>query len=1110
MDLGDTVSSIFEAEPDPKMRMIKVVPAYVNRGFSLPPTSNLLPSHTQKRQREIRDEAPKKRQRIEKGPLDRLQDLNGLRDEPIPTTESEHSDGDSGTEGIVNGTRMARSSRSHTGASFVVTQDTYTGRSEFGPVVKDESPELGDSPAQPTSDNAFKRPELPVPRRNPSLSRSRLRQSQSPSLQNAREDSETYETAVEEEPAREAPAQIRKPLTTQSATSSTPQTAIPARLNEWRDVYSMSVSPEPVQAVTPQPNKRGRPKGSRNKSRLSSISIQSGTDLLNNARAQPSSSSANTPSSRSITNKAHTFQSPRADDIVSSQSFDLTASFLGSITNGSQAVRTPDSASRTGALKRPTKVAFQSPTKTPNTRTPRSVSFVGAQSGDSIENVDQTSPTNAMNENGMFLQNSMEATQSTNIPQIETAVTPLERRLSAYRSGTTQQDLAPEHAPSLQKIIARSPVPLPGNIRDSQKSCTPDGGHVFQKPSLPIASKTNRGSKEPRGSESSGRKSTPLRYQMQSPESIRHTSSSSDQPRPVLQHTPVPLPQNVSHDGSVKHVQASSKANPRSTASPSINSTARTERAQSQDAQIPDEQPRTGAKANYKPPAKPKPAAKQLANGSTSNQEVQVPGTQLENESTIAGADVSNGDHVNRNDTNGNDEAIVVSSRAPSTSDGSDSDEAEAEATVPSSSIISTLKESGKAQKAEATLSPTGNLPIVCHQHSDANFRDLRSLVTHLCSPPHDSSSKGIELRCCGQSFNTFRGVWLDHLEDDHGIGNKEVHCIDPACNSVHPTLGKLKAHLKKKPEHAQTSSLRAYTSSAKESDIQEELANEDMDDDEDEAEAEENESQPSKSATVQSPSWTFAAIDAVNHEGAENAEHTSHAPRYSVAADDVLTEEEEEGDAEDEDLPAANKSRSASAVSSRTSPTLFRKPARFLSHSPTPKDADSESESDISDQEAATPVVNSKPDEEDSSDDGSDTSTDEESSPEDNNDSDTEMPDAPAAASAANTTAPNSTPVIPSSSQLTQATTLSQKTPVPLARPRPPTRYSGFQTLKEMVAAARSPKPVASQASKGTDLRTMDLSKLGAKKKNPLLAVGGDSDSDSDEDDSDDSSESD
>jgi hypothetical protein len=52
LDLGDTVGDIFEGEADSTMRIIKVVPSFVNRDFSVPPTSNLRPVREQKRMRE--------------------------------------------------------------------------------------------------------------------------------------------------------------------------------------------------------------------------------------------------------------------------------------------------------------------------------------------------------------------------------------------------------------------------------------------------------------------------------------------------------------------------------------------------------------------------------------------------------------------------------------------------------------------------------------------------------------------------------------------------------------------------------------------------------------------------------------------------------------------------------------------------------------------------------------------------------------------------------------------------------------------------------------------------------------------------------------------------
>jgi hypothetical protein len=163
LDLGDTVSSIFEGETDVSKRLVKVVPAFIGRDFSVPATSNLRPLHEQKRVRELHREHANKRRRIEQ-PNGVREEASRTRDQPMPSTESERSRERSRVQSVARVSRASTGSRrSLTGDSMMIVDDAQTGLREFSPDVKEESPELGlPPPTQPT-----RRPQpSPTPVRN--------------------------------------------------------------------------------------------------------------------------------------------------------------------------------------------------------------------------------------------------------------------------------------------------------------------------------------------------------------------------------------------------------------------------------------------------------------------------------------------------------------------------------------------------------------------------------------------------------------------------------------------------------------------------------------------------------------------------------------------------------------------------------------------------------------------------------------------------------------------------------------------------------------------------------------------------------------------------------
>jgi len=168
LDLDDTVGDIFENERDNQMRMVKVVPSFINRMFSMPPTTNLRPGSASKRARESSEERGNKRRRLAAEQRE-IMHLDPVRDRPLTSTESDRS-GESHAEetNAQIQARRDRTTRSRTGNSPVFVDNSQTGNPQFVAQTKEESPELGsDLPSRPiaTSINLpFKKPLLPASR----------------------------------------------------------------------------------------------------------------------------------------------------------------------------------------------------------------------------------------------------------------------------------------------------------------------------------------------------------------------------------------------------------------------------------------------------------------------------------------------------------------------------------------------------------------------------------------------------------------------------------------------------------------------------------------------------------------------------------------------------------------------------------------------------------------------------------------------------------------------------------------------------------------------------------------------------------------------------------
>jgi hypothetical protein len=275
---------------------------------------------------------------------------------------------------------------------------------------------------------------------------------------------------------------------------------------------------------------------------------------------------------------------------------------------------------------------------------------------------------------------------------------------------------------------------------------------------------------------------------------------------------------------------------------------------------------------------------------------------------------------------------------------------------------------------------------------------------------------------------------------------------------------------------------------------------------------------------------WDFGSLTQPKNDADEPTQVQQSTQR---AASPTVALSEDEGFAEQELYSTAiednvTRSRSASAaVSTRSSPAVSRRPARFLSHSPTPDASDSEDDSDAAStvlSRAASPQANNDKEESES-----------ESSSDSSEDEDVKMPDLPAESTTDSHTngAPpsspplnattNSTPVVLGTNQFTpsQLERPLHKTPVPLPTqqssqaPRSSQsvsvqaadrrRYTGFRSLREQLADTKAAH--VTTKTKTFDPRTMNLGKLAQTK--PLISFGGNDNETSDEESSSSSSES-
>lgn len=274
---------------------------------------------------------------------------------------------------------------------------------------------------------------------------------------------------------------------------------------------------------------------------------------------------------------------------------------------------------------------------------------------------------------------------------------------------------------------------------------------------------------------------------------------------------------------------------------------------------------------------------------------------------------------------------------------------------------------------------------------------------------------------------------------------------------------------------------------------------------------------------------WSFDSLGHTTHSRGILEENRAHQAANTAA---TASDSGDEGFAEQDIYSTAiednaSRSRSGSAnVSLRSSPAISRRPARFLSHSPTPVASDSEGDSD-----EASPAL-SRAESPRADDKGSESDSDSSSDSSDDDDVETLKPHAKSIVGTKINAAPASSPPLtgitsstPKISQINQSTAakndlLVNRTPIPLPTQQSSQvpgssqsisvqaadrrRYTGFRSLREQLADTKAAQTTSQK--KTFDPRTMSLGRL--TKGRPLAGLGAGEDESSDDESSSSSSD--
>jgi hypothetical protein len=1058
LDLGDTVSSIFEGETDRRMHVIKVVPSFINRDFSVPPTSHLRPGHSTKRHADFNAEHANKRRRVESHQLDNIQEeREPSPNRPIQSTETDHDGQDStGTSGASEDLNRSRS-----GDSLVFVHNAQTGDAEFSTAIIKAEPIDADLSISQDIPHTSAQPLEPAPQdQTPSRgSKSPLAPPEdAPEQQSTEQTSE--ETAPDQQQVAASPevdsqdAAIHKsPVSSVEQIAATPPPAATKR----KDVYEVPSSPEFMQNK-PTPAKSGTTYG---RSPRTPKAVQNEVDLLNHARLLSGKAQEKTTNSKptpTSSKKAHSFQFPKPDEIEStpqeaaaskstqrSQSEsdsdeDLTTSFLdktttsflnktkGDVPNGAQTPvkKNASKPAKPGSLRKASIKSLLATPATPASPATRRSSRLETSKASSVN-------TRAQKE----LNTKVVATP----PRPNTAKrntmamdTPSRMKyLQDLLKQSTPVARRSESSPSVTKKSEEASAPLPTSEQQTKETSKPSEPAVeTPKPSAPAVEtpKTSEPAVEtPRPSfsaQSPALKATPIR-------------------------SPVPLPPNVAH--LARNATVSSEREPSSS---------------KDDAVFKKPALRAHSTLNGSPVAK-------RATRSASSEQRSTP---LRSEVSLPDAAIQVAQA----------QADTPTPKLPASSDSKPRTRSE----VPLPANVRHLRGDSTPQKQPDgnVVSPTATPikqadPTVKPSNGVSTPAETTPVVEKVTKPlsreqtPVDEPTEDAIMISSRESSST---RYSDSLEEQ----------LEPAADSV-DGAAETSASRTEQP----VASAHNGTTITADDDADEGYGEDEQGEDDPPTGAQppttdqqdgKTESQPTPWNTQ---SWGFGDIGQQNGAAGNNEE--------SPNPDNDPADETE------------RKSRSASVASSiRSSPAVSRQPARFLSHSPTPDASESEDTSDeasVGRSKAASLEPTHENEDSDSS-----------SSSDSSDDEDADMPDLPAESTTDSNTnaappssppldAPKSTPLVPESSQ---PAALSHKTPVPLPSSQAPPhssqsvsaqaadrrRYTGFRSLREQLADTRAPKTTTQ--TKTFDPRTMSLNKLAKGK--PLVAFGGDDESSDEE----------
>jgi hypothetical protein len=555
LDLGDTVSSIFEGETDRRMHVIKVVPSFINRDFSVPPTSHLRPGQATKRHADFNADHANKRRRIEVHQLGNIQEeREPSPNRPIESTETDHDEQDStGRSGASD-----HLSRSRSGDSLVFVHNAQTGDAEFSTAVIKAEPTDADPPiAQSVTHAPAPQDQTPSHRSKSPLASSEEAAGQqttentsettNPPIQNTNRSEETaqdeQQVAASPEVDSQEAAVHKSPVSSVEQVAATPPPAATRR----KDVYEVPSSPEFMQNK-PTPAKGGKTYG---RSPRTPKVVQNEVDLLNSARVLSGKSqkeNQNTkPTPTSSSKKAHSFQLPKPDEIESTpqeaaaakskrrtrsesdnddDDDDLTTSFLdntrGDMPNGSQTpVKKTTKPAKPGSLR---KASIKSLLATPGTpaspATARRSSRLETAKSSSLntrarkqldaKNEVATPPRSSNTKRNAMAQDTPSRMQYLQDLLKKSQSTPVSRRSESSPSATKKSEEASTPLPAGEQQTKETSKPSEPNVE------TPRPSHPAQSPAL---------------------KATPIR-------------------------SPVPLPANVAH--LVRNATVSSEGEPSS------------------------------------------------------------------------------------------------------------------------------------------------------------------------------------------------------------------------------------------------------------------------------------------------------------------------------------------------------------------------------------------------------------------------------------------------------------------------------------------------------------------------------------------------------------------